>query len=289
MAAKKGGLGRGLDALFADNSIEEIASTSAVKLKIMDIEPNRDQPRKIFDEDALAELADSIAKHGVIQPLLVRPMPDGSYQLVAGERRWRASRMAGLTEVPVVIKELSDDEAMALALIENLQREDLNAIEEAQGIKALMDTLSLTQDEAAERVGKSRPAVANALRLLKLPDSVIVLVSDGKLSPGHARALLGFKDEQDIIETADLIIEKGLTVRDVEKLVKKRNKESKAEKPAARRASYYDEVELALTDFLGRKVKVGTKPGKESGVLEIDFFDKDDLTRLADALKSLGD
>ncbi len=288
MAAKKGGLGRGLDALFADNSIEEIASTSAVKLKIMDIEPNRDQPRKIFDEDALAELADSIAKHGVIQPLLVRPMPDGSYQLVAGERRWRASRMAGLTEVPVVIKELSDDEAMALALIENLQREDLNAIEEAQGIKALMDTLSLTQDEAAERVGKSRPAVANALRLLKLPDSVIALVSDGKLSPGHARALLGFKDEQDIIETADLIIEKGLTVRDVEKLVKKRNKEPKAEKPAARRASYYDEVELALTDFLGRKVKVGTKPGKESGVLEIDFFDKDDLTRLADALKSLG-
>lgn len=289
MAAKKGGLGRGLDALFADNSIEEIASASAVKLKIMDIEPNRDQPRKIFDEDALAELADSIAKHGVIQPLLVRPMPDGSYQLVAGERRWRASRMAGLTEVPVVIKELSDDEAMALALIENLQREDLNAIEEAQGIKALMDTLSLTQDEAAERVGKSRPAVANALRLLKLPDSVIALVSDGKLSPGHARALLGFKDEQDIIETADLIIEKGLTVRDVEKLVKKRNKEPKAEKPAARRASYYDEVELALTDFLGRKVKVGTKPGKESGVLEIDFFDKDDLTRLADALKSLGD
>ncbi len=289
MAAKKGGLGRGLDALFADNSIEEIASTSAVKLKIMDIEPNRDQPRKIFDEDALAELADSIAKHGVIQPLLVRPMPDGSYQLVAGERRWRASRMAGLTEVPVVIKELSDDEAMALALIENLQREDLNAIEEAQGIKALMDTLSLTQDEAAERVGKSRPAVANALRLLKLPDSVIALVSDGKLSPGHARALLGFKDEQDIIETADLIIEKGLTVRDVEKLVKKRNKEPKAEKPATRRASYYDEVELALTDFLGRKVKVGTKPGKESGVLEIDFFDKDDLTRLADALKSLGD
>lgn len=289
MAAKKGGLGRGLDALFADNSIEEIASTSAVKLKIMDIEPNRDQPRKIFDEDALAELADSIAKHGVIQPLLVRPMPDGSYQLVAGERRWRASRMAGLTEVPVVIKELSDDEAMALALIENLQREDLNAIEEAQGIKALMDTLSLTQDEAAERVGKSRPAVANALRLLKLPDSVIALVSDGKLSPGHARALLGFKDEQDIIETADLIIEKGLTVRDVEKLVKKRNKEPKAEKPAARRASYYDEVELALTDFLGRKVKVGTKPGKESGVLEIDFFDKDDLTRLADALKSHGD
>ncbi len=289
MAAKKGGLGRGLDALFADNSIEEIASTSAVKLKIMDIEPNRDQPRKVFDDDALAELSDSIAKHGVIQPLLVRPMPDGSYQLVAGERRWRASRMAGLTEVPVVIKELSDEEAMALALIENLQREDLNAIEEAQGIKALMDTLSLTQDEAAERVGKSRPAIANALRLLKLPDEVLELVSDGTLSAGHARALLGFKDAEDMIETAKLIIEKGMTVRDVEKLVKKRNKEPQKERTAARRESYYDEVELALTDFLGRKIKVSTKPGRENGVLEIDFFDKNDLTRLADALKGLGD
>lgn len=200
----------------------------------MDIEPNRDQPRKVFDEDALAELADSIAKHGVIQPLLVRPMPDGSYQLVArAKRRWRASRMAGLTEVPVVIKELSDDEAMALALIENLQREDLNAIEEAQGIKALMDTLSLTQDEAAGARRQVPPRDSERARLLKLPDSVIALVSDGKLSPGHARALLGFRDEQDIIETADIVIEKGLTVRDVEKLVKKRNKEPKAEKPAA--------------------------------------------------------
>ena len=280
-----GGLGSGLDFLYDENATEvQVKKT----LRVSELEPNRDQPRKQFSDEAIQTLADSIQQYGMIQPILVRPL-GLNYQIVAGERRWRASRMAGLTEVPVVIKELSDDEAMALALIENLQREDLNAIEEAQGIKALMDTLSLTQDEAAERVGKSRPAVANALRLLKLPDSVIALVSDGKLSPGHARALLGFKDEQDIIETADLIIEKGLTVRDVEKLVKKRNKEPKAEKPAARRASYYDEVELALTDFLGRKVKVGTKPGKESGVLEIDFFDKDDLTRLADALKSLGD
>ena len=280
-----GRLGSGLDFLYDENATEvQVKKT----LRVSELEPNRDQPRKQFSDEAIQTLADSIQQYGMIQPILVRPL-GLNYQIVAGERRWRASRMAGLTEVPVVIKELSDDEAMALALIENLQREDLNAIEEAQGIKALMDTLSLTQDEAAERVGKSRPAVANALRLLKLPDSVIALVSDGKLSPGHARALLGFKDEQDIIETADLIIEKGLTVRDVEKLVKKRNKEPKAEKPAARRASYYDEVELALTDFLGRKVKVGTKPGKESGVLEIDFFDKDDLTRLADALKSLGD
>ena len=245
-------------------------------------------PRKDFRSETLQELADSIRQVGVLQPICVRPKENG-FEIVYGERRYWAAAMAGLKFIPALVRELSDAEAEDAAITENLQREDLNAIEEAQGIKALMDTLSLTQDEAAERVGKSRPAVANALRLLKLPDSVIALVSDGKLSPGHARALLGFKDEQDIIETADLIIEKGLTVRDVEKLVKKRNKEPKAEKPAARRASYYDEVELALTDFLGRKVKVGTKPGKESGVLEIDFFDKDDLTRLADALKSLGD
>ncbi|MGN0568686.1 MAG: ParB/RepB/Spo0J family partition protein [Acutalibacteraceae bacterium] len=289
MAAKKGGLGRGLDALFADNSIEEIAPSSAVKLKIMDIEPNRDQPRKIFDEQALSELADSIAKHGVIQPLLVRPLPDGSYQLVAGERRWRASRMAGLTEVPVVIKELSDDEAMALALIENLQREDLNAVEEAQGIKALMDTLGLTQEEAAERVGKSRPAIANALRLLKLPDSVLEMVSQGTLSAGHARALLAFEDDEELVEVAKLIIEKGLTVRDVERLAKKSAGKGENKKAPSRRESYYDEVELALTDFLGRKIKVTTKNGAENGVLEIDFFDKEDLSRIADILKGLGD
>ena len=285
----KKGLGRGLSELFGDDILDNESEGELIYAPIAKVEPRAEQPRSHFDDDALQELADSISQYGLIQPITVRRREGGFYQIIAGERRWRASRMAGLTEVPVVIKELSDDEAMALALIENLQREDLNAIEEAQGIKALMDTLSLTQDEAAERVGKSRPAIANALRLLKLPDSVIALVSDGKLSPGHARALLGFRDEQDIIETADIVIEKGLTVRDVEKLVKKRNKEPKAEKPAARRASYYDEVELALTDFLGRKVKVGTKPGKESGVLEIDFFDKEDLSRLADALKSLGD
>ncbi len=289
MAAKKGGLGRGLDALFADNSIEEIAPSSAVKLKIMDIEPNREQPRKVFDEQALAELSDSIAKHGVIQPLLVRPLPDGSYQLVAGERRWRASRMAGLTEVPVVIKELTDEEAMALALIENLQREDLNAVEEAQGIKSLMDTLGLTQEEAAERVGKSRPAIANSLRLLKLPASVLDMVSDGSLSAGHARALLAFEKEEDIIEVAKLVIEKGLTVRDVERLAKKALKTEKLIPPQARRPSYYDEVELALTNYLGRKIKVNTKNGAENGVLEIDFFDKTDLGRLADVLKAFGD
>lgn len=290
MAAKNRGLGRGLDALFADNSIEELAPTSAVKLKIMDIEPNRDQPRKHFDEQALSELADSIAKHGVIQPLLVRPMHDGSYQLVAGERRWRASRLAGLTEVPVVIRELSDEDSMAIALIENLQREDLNPVEEAQGLKALMETLSLTQEEVAEKLGKSRPAIANSIRLLKLPSAVLDMMVENKISAGHARALLPLENEEDILEIANLIVEKGLTVRDVERLVKKLTKEKNTDKPEkVKRATYFDEVELALTNYLGRKVKVMNKNGTDKGVLEIDFFDKDDLGRIADILKELGD
>ena len=199
MAAKKSGLGKGLDALFMDNSVEE-SSMTPVKLKIMDIEPNRDQPRKIFDDAALGELADSIAKHGVIQPLLVRPLKDGGYQLVAGERRWRASRMAGLTEVPVVIKELSDSETVELAMVENLQREDLNPLEEALGYKYMMDKLGITQDEAAQKVGKSRPAVANALRLLKLPEELQKMVEDKTLSPGHARALLSFDTKEKMLE-----------------------------------------------------------------------------------------
>lgn len=290
MAAKNRGLGRGLDALFADNSIEELAPSSAVKLKIMDIEPNRDQPRKHFDEQALSELADSIAKHGVIQPLLVRPMHDGSYQLVAGERRWRASRLAGLTEVPVVIRELSDEDSMAIALIENLQREDLNPVEEAQGLKALMQTLSLTQEEVAQRLGKSRPAIANSIRLLKLPSEVLDMMIDNKISAGHARALLPLENEEDILELAKLIVEKDLTVRDVERLVKKLTKDKNIDKPEkTKRATYFDEVELALTNYLGRKVKVMNKNGTDKGVLEIDFFDKDDLGRIADILKELGD
>ena len=290
MAAKNRGLGRGLDALFADNSIEELAPSSAVKLKIMDIEPNRDQPRKHFDEQALSELADSIAKHGVIQPLLVRPMHDGSYQLVAGERLWRASRLAGLTEVPVFIRELSDEDSMAIALIENLQREDLNPVEEAQGLKALMQTLSLTQEEVAQRLGKSRPAIANSIRLLKLPSEVLDMMIDNKISAGHARALLPLENEDDILELAKLIVEKDLTVRDVERLVKKLTKDKNIDKPEkTKRATYFDEVELALTNYLGRKVKVMNKNGTDKGVLEIDFFDKDDLGRIADILKELGD
>ena len=206
MATKKGGLGRGFDAIMHDNSVEELsASASAVKVKLTDIEPNRDQPRKHFDEEALAELANSIAQHGVLQPLLVRPMLDGSYQLVAGERRWRASRLAGLTEVPVVIRDLTDAQVAELALVENLQREDLTPIEEANGYKELSDKYGYTQDEISNLVGCSRSAIGNALRLLSLPDEVSDMVSDGRLSAGHARAILSADDEDFQIELAKLV------------------------------------------------------------------------------------
>ena len=221
---KKGGLGKGLDALFVEN---DTGDTSSVTLRISEIEPNREQPRKYFDEEALTELADSIRQHGVIQPLLVRPMENGTYQLVAGERRWRASRMAGLTEVPVVIKDLSEIEAMELALIENLQRQDLNPIEEAVGFQQLMERYSMTQEQVASRVGKSRPAVANALRLLNLPEQVVAMVQSGEVSPGHARALLKLEDEEQILDIAKKIQKGRYSVRDVEKLTKKKLEEPK--------------------------------------------------------------
>lgn len=279
MAVKKGGLGRGLDALFADNSVEE-SSQTPVKLKIMEIEPNREQPRKIFDEAALSELADSIATHGVIQPLLVRPIKDGGYQLVAGERRWRAARIAGLTEVPVVIKDLTDSETVELAMVENLQREDLNPLEEALGYKFMMEKLSITQDEAAQKVGKSRPAVANALRLLKLPDEIQAMVENKQLSPGHARALLSFESEAQMLEVAKLIVAKGLSVREIEKMAQNSKKEIKAKTPK-KRDTYFDEVELAISKATGRKVKV-----KETAkTIEIEFFNNDDLAKIAKALQ----
>lgn len=286
MAAKKGGLGKGLDALLMDNAMEEISPTSAVKLKIMDIEPNRDQPRKDFAEDALAELADSIEKYGVLQPLLVRPFGENSYQLIAGERRWRAARLAGLTEVPVVIREMTDEEAAALSLIENLQREDLNPLEEAFGYRKLMEDFSLTQEEAAEKVGKSRPAVANALRLLKLPAEVLDLVRAGKISAGHARALLAFPTEQEMTETANLIMEKGISVRETERLAKKASKPKKDAPKPARRIPYYEQIELTLTEALCRKVRI--QNGKnDTGTLEIAFNSKEDLERIAHALHGL--
>lgn len=288
MAPKKNGLGRGLGSLLADNSIEENNSIQPVKLDIMDIEPNKEQARKQFDEAALSELADSIAQHGVLQPLLVRPIIGGGYQLIAGERRWRASRIAGLTQVPVIIKELTDDEAAVISLIENLQREDLNPIEEAYGFASLIKDFDLTQEEAAQRVGKSRPAVANALRLLRLPQEVIDAVREGKLSAGHARALAAIDDEKTAIFAAKTVMEKGLSVRETEKLVKALTAEKKEKRiKTAARNSFFDEVELSLNNSLGRKAKVVTKSGKESGTLEIDFYDKDDLARIAKVLSAL--
>ncbi|MBR2316196.1 MAG: ParB/RepB/Spo0J family partition protein [Clostridia bacterium] len=285
MAPKKGGLGRGLDALFVDNSIEEISTANTVRLKINEIEPNRDQPRKTFDEKALSELADSIAQHGVIQPLLVRPVSDG-YQLVAGERRWRAARLAGLSEVPVVVKELSDSETMEIALIENLQREDLNPIEEAEGLQLLIDTYGLTQDECAKRVGKSRPAITNALRLLNLPPELSELVKSDKLSTGHARALLPIGSKEKMIELADEIIRKELSVRETERMVKMLSKSDdvKPEKRVKKRDTYYDEVELALGEAMGRTVKVFVGKGNK-GTVEIEFFGKEDLAKIAKALE----
>ena len=279
--AKKGGLGRGMDSLFLDNSAEN--ENSAATLSINEIEPNRSQPRKIFSEKGLEELAKSIEQNGIIQPILVRPMTDGSYQLIAGERRWRAARMAGLTEVPVTIREMTDEEASIFALIENLQREDLNPVEEAEGLKSLIESYGFTQEEAADKVGKSRTAVTNTLRLLKLPSPVLNLLSNGKLSAGHARALLGLDDENEMMKIAEAAIAQDLSVRQVEKMVKYANQgeKPKPKKRDKKRDKYYDEVEIALTNILGRKVKVYLSSSGNKVTLEFEFFGKEDLTKLA--------
>ncbi len=288
MAERKKGLGKGLDSLLYDNSIEDASNSGTTMLKISEIEPNKAQARKNFDDTAIAELADSIAEHGVLQPLLVRPMVSGGYQLIAGERRWRASRAAGLTEVPVIIKALSDEEASVISLIENLQRENLNPVEEANGFNELIEKYNLTQEEAAKRVGKSRTAVTNSLRILKLPKKVIAMVESGALSAGHAKALAGIDDENIIIEIAAQIESKGLSVRETEKLVKTAGKPAKNKTTAkSRRDSYFDMVELALSNSLSRKTRVVTSGKKESGTLEIAFYDKEDLERIANALSSL--
>ena len=281
MAGKRSGLGKGLDSLFNDNIIEENESTRT--LRISELEPNRDQPRKEFDPAALAELADSIAAVGVIQPLIVRPIQGGGYQIVAGERRWRAAQSAGLTEVPVVIRDLSDKEVDEIALIENLQREDLNPVEEAEGYRHLMNEYGMTQEQVASRVGKSRPSVANSVRLLELPDSVLGMLTAGDLTVGHVRPLLGLHDEDAMVKIACQAVKRKLTVRDVEKQVKKEKGEaSSAKKSVSERDNYFDEVEIALSMALGRKVKVVGSSGK--GTLEVDFFSNDDLRDLANKL-----
>ncbi len=280
MAKKIGGLGKGLDVLFAQNTLEDGATT--VTLPLDEIVPNREQPRKQFDDEALADLSASIAQHGVLQPLLVRPMPDGSYQLVAGERRWRASRMAGLSEVPVVVRDMDEQEAAELALIENLQREDLNPMEEAIGYRTLMESYGMTQEQTAQVVNKSRPAVANALRLLQLPQEVADLVAAGRLSAGHARTVLAFEETAAQISAAHTAVEKGLSVRELERMAKAAKKMPRTPKDANRRDSFYDEVELALKESLGRQVKVTV--GTKGGLLQVEYFDAEDLRHLANKL-----
>lgn len=282
MAKKLGGLGKGLNAIFIENDSED--NNGSVTLKISEIEPNRSQPRKEFDEKALSELAESISKHGLLQPLLVRPLPLGGYQIVAGERRYRACRMAGITEVPVIIRELGDTEIMEIALIENLQREDLTPIEEALGYQVLIDEHGFSQEEVAQSVGKSRPAIANSLRLLKLPQSILNLVSDAKISAGHARALLTLEDEKLMQELAEEIIKKDLSVRQVEKICKQKPKPEKEEVPE-KKPSFYSMVELALNESLGRKIKVSKNKGKQGGILQIEFYSDEELTELSNKLK----
>lgn len=278
--AKKGGLGKGLDALFKDNEAD--VSGSLMQLRVSDVEPNKDQPREKFDEQALAELADSIREHGVLQPIVVRAIPGGSYQIIAGERRWRACRIAEITEIPAVIIEAEDSKVMELALIENLQRQDLSILEEAQGYKTLMENYRMTQEQVAKRVGKSRPVVANAMRLLSLPPRVLDELMQGEISPGHARVLAGIEDEDRVDALLSRIITEGLTVRQLEKLSKEEpTKEPKPEKKEESTwgDSWYKEVELSLRDALGRKVKV-SKKGK-SGTLEIQFYSREELEDIA--------
>ena len=281
MSMKKRGLGRGLDAIFAENTEETGAST--VTVRIGEIEPNRDQPRKEFDSGPLSELAESIAQHGVLQPLLLRPMVSGGYRIVAGERRWRAARMAGFAEVPAVIREMTDGEEMLFALIENLQREDLNPLEEARGYQQLMEMQSMTQEEAAEAVGKSRPAVANALRLLNLPEDLQEMLEKGEISAGHARTLLSFKDPEAMREAAQKA-KAGASVRELEAMAKKAGEEQSKPKAQPRQPNhYYAEAQLAVGEYLGRKVKVaGTK---KKGVLQIEFYGEEDLQNLLNELK----
>lgn len=280
---KKGGLGKGMSAIFVENSASA-ADEGAVTVKISEIEPNRDQPRKEFDSAALSELADSISQHGVLQPILLRPMLVGGYRIVAGERRWRAARMAGLSEIPAVIREMTDTEEMLYALIENLQREDLSPLEEAKGYRTLMETQGFTQEEVSQTVGKSRPAVTNAMRLLNLPEDIQEMVERGELSAGHARTLLSFPNE-DAMRIGAEKAKQGASVRELEALSKRMNEagETPPTVKEKRKNHYYEEAQLAVGEYLGRKVKVaGTN---KKGTLQIEFYGEEDLENLLAELK----
>ena len=284
MASQKG-LGRGLGALLGDFTEESNEKSAYQLLPIYKVEPNPDQPRQDFDEEELQALADSITEHGIIQPLTVRELNSGYYQIIAGERRWRAARLANLSEVPVVIIEADDKKAMELALIENLQRQDLNPVEEALGYRSLMEDHGLTQEEAAKRVGKSRPAVANALRLLGLCPEVLEKVRTGELTAGHARAVLTLKSDKKQQEAAQKIIALGLSVRQAELLCKNMTREAPKPEPVTFAVDYVAECEKQLSKHLGRGVKIVN--GKRKGRFELEFYGQDDLQILLDALMKL--
>ncbi len=285
MAVKKG-LGKGLGVLFEDNNMEIAEPTAAaeggpVMVNLSDIEPNREQPRVLFDEEKLNELAESIREHGVLTPLLVSPLGNGRYRIIAGERRWRASRIAGIKKLPIIIKDVSPQEIMEISLIENLQREDLNIIEEAKGYKRLSDEFGMTQEQMAKRVGKSRPVVANALRLLSLPSDAITLLEEGKLSLAHGKSLLSCNDPERISSLARECADKELTVRELEALIKKQSMPPRQGKLPVDRL-YYDSLAGDLTAALGRKVSVN--PSRKGGKLVIEYYSDDDLTDLAERL-----
>ena len=285
MASKQKGLGRGLGALIDDFSVPA-AQEQITVLPLQKIEPNPKQPRRTFDPEALQSLADSIAEHGVVQPLAVRDAGNGYYQIIAGERRWRAARLAGLTELPVVVLDADDQTVMELALIENLQRQDLNPMEEAEGYRVLMEEYGLTQEQAAARVGKSRPAVANALRLLALPDEVRAMVEEGTLSAGHARAVLTLNSQRLQKAAAQKIIALRLSVRQAEAMCKRMAAEEKPKKvKPALTVDYVGECEKALTKQLGRKVRIVS--GKRKGRFELEFYGQDDLQRLYEILLAI--
>ena len=285
MASQKG-LGRGLGALLGDFSDTTAEDSAFKQLPLHRVEPNPDQPRQDFNEEELQSLAESIRVHGVIQPLTVRETSDGYYQIIAGERRWRASRLAGLTEIPALVIEADDKTAKELALIENLQRQDLNSVEEALGYQSLMDDFGLTQEEAAERVGKSRSAVANALRLLTLDEKVLEMIRVGSITAGHARAILMLKSEKKQVEAAQKMAILGLSVRQAELLCKNMSQEQqeKKEEPVLK-VDYVKECEKSLSKHLGRGVKIIN--GKRKGKFELEFYGQEDLQVLLDALMTL--
>lgn len=275
MVVKKGGLGRGLESLFNENATD---NNGVVTLRITEIEPNRNQPRTDFDETALAELAESIKTHGLIQPIVVRPVSTGAYQIVAGERRWRACRMAGLTEVPVIIKELDDRKYFEIALIENLQREDLNPVEEASGYRSLIDNYGLTQEQVAESVGKSRSAVTNMLRLLSLNKSALDALKNNEITAGHARAILSAKTDDAAAKMLEAA-KAGASVRDLENMAKAAEKSQKPKKQTQKN-TFYSEVEISLKAELGRKVEIKST-GKGKGTITLEFYSDSELADFA--------